>query len=114
MPWFRLEESFHHHPKVRRAGNAATGLWVRCATYSAQYLTDGVVPTEVVHEYGRSREIDALMTSGLWVRNGDGFLIPDYLDYNPSAEQVRADRARARERQRKVRETAARKREEER
>jgi hypothetical protein len=46
MPWFRLEDSFHNHPKVHQAGNAAIGLWVRCGTYSAQYLTDGHVPTD--------------------------------------------------------------------
>lgn len=103
MPWFRLEDSFHHHPKVTKAGNAATGLWVRCGTYSSQYLTDGRIPAEIARDYGRPREIQALLASRLWVENGDGFLMPDYLDYNPSADQVRLDRARARERQAKRR-----------
>lgn len=103
MPWFRLEDNFHHHPKVRKAGNAATGLWVRCGTYSAQYLTDGRVPVEIAHDYGRQREIDALLATRLWIEKEDGFMMPDYLDYNPSAEQVLADRARARDRQAKRR-----------
>lgn len=103
MPWFRLEDNFHLHPKVRKAGNAATGLWVRCGTYSSQYLTDGRVSAEVAHDYGRPREIDKLLESRLWIENGDGFLMPDYLEYNPSAEQVHADRAAARERQAKRR-----------
>jgi hypothetical protein len=111
MPWFRLEDSFHLHPKVRKAGNAATGLWVRCGTYSSQYLTDGHVPAEVAHDYGRTREIEALLAARLWVENGDGFLMPDYLEYNPSAEQVRADRVAARERQQRAREAARRRRE---
>lgn len=110
MPWFRLEDSFHHHPKVVRAGNAATGLWVRCGTYSAQYLTDGVIPDDIAHAYGRPREIQTLLDTGLWVENGTGFLIPDYLDFNPSKAQVEIDRAMARERQRRARETAAKKR----
>ena len=104
MPWFRLEDSFHHHPKVMRAGNAATGLWVRCATYSAQYLTDGAVSDEVAHTYGNNREIDKLLAAHLWVQNGSGFVIPDYLEYNPSAADVRKERAMARERQRRARE----------
>ena len=103
MPWFRLEDSFHLHPKVTAAGNAATGLWVRCATYSAQYLTDGAVTDEVAHSYGNKREIDRLVGTGMWIRNGSGFLIPDYLEYNPSAAQVRKDRELARERQAKRR-----------
>jgi hypothetical protein len=99
MPWFRLEDSFYNHPKVKRAGNAGTGLWVRCGTYSAQYLTDGKIPAEVVHEYGRPREIAAVSDAGLWIANGDEFIITDYLEYNPSKAQVLADRAAARERQ---------------
>ena len=99
MPWFRLEDSFYNHPKVNRAGNAATGLWVRCGTYSAQYLTDGHVPAEVARVFGRTREIVSLLEAHLWEENGDGFLIPDYLEYNPSKDQVLADRAAARERQ---------------
>jgi len=114
MPWFRLEDSFHQHPKVVRAGNAAVGLWVRCGTYSAQYLTEGIVPTEVANTFGRRREIEALVTSRLWVEHEKGFLMPDFLDYNPSAEQVETARAAARERQRRAREAAAKRRDGER
>ena len=103
MPWFKLDDSFHQHPKVTDAGNAAVGLWVRCGTYSAAYLTDGHIPATTAHKLGSRREIDALVKSRLWVPNGDGFLMPDYLEYNPSAEQVRAERAKARERQAKRR-----------
>ena len=103
MPWFRVEESFHYHPKVRLAGNAAVGLWVRCGTYSAQYLTDGHVPPDIAAAYGRTREIEALVAARLWLPNDGGFLMPDFLEYNPSAEQVRTDRLKARERQRRLR-----------
>jgi hypothetical protein len=98
MPWFRLEDSFANNPKVTKAGNAATGLWVRCGTYSAQYLTDGHIPHDVARGYGRHREIDALLDAEMWIENGTGFLIPDYLEYNPSKKQVLAERAAARDR----------------
>lgn len=98
MAWFRVEDSFHFHPKVRAAGNAAIGLWLRCATYAAHYGTDGAVPADVALGYGKRREIDALVISGLWLPNGDGWVMHDYLDYNPTAEQVRAKRAAARAR----------------
>jgi hypothetical protein len=93
MPWFRVEDNFHGHPKVRAAGNAAIGLWVRCATYSAQYLLDGHIPVEVAHDYGKPREIDALITSTLWLPNGTGFEMHDFHDYNPTAADVRQHRA---------------------
>jgi hypothetical protein len=105
MPWFRLEDSFYNHPKISRAGNAATGLWVRCGTYSAQRLTEGHVPADVARTYGRPREIEALLAAQLWVANDDGFLMPDYLEYNPSKEQVLAARRSARERQARRRRT---------
>jgi|SRR5580765_3277253 len=105
MPWFRIEDNFHQHPKVTAAGNAAVGLWVRCGTYSSSYLTDGHIPATVARQLGSRREIDTLLSTRLWVENGDGFLMPDYLEYNPSAKQVRAERAAARERQAKRRRT---------
>jgi len=96
--WLKLDDHFGNHPKVNKAGNAATGLWVRCATYSAQYLTDGHIPIEIARQMGSTREINALLAAGLWVQNGDGYVIPDYLEFNPSRAQVEADREAARER----------------
>jgi len=103
MTWFRLDDNFHDHPKVIRAGNAAVGLWVRCATYSSSYLTDGYIEADIARARGTRREIDRCVDSTLWVPNGSGFLMPDYLEYNPSAEQVREERAKARQRMRKRR-----------
>ena len=105
MPWFKLDDSFAVHPKVLHAGNAATGLWVRCGTYSAQFLLDGHIPSKTVREFGNAREVASLLEVGLWVpcADDDGYLIPDYLEYNPSKEQVLAERAANRERQAKRR-----------
>jgi hypothetical protein len=101
MPWFRLEDTFHHHPKVMRAGNGPVGLWVRCGTWSAAYLTDGMVPADIAAMYGRTREIETLVATRLWVEVDGGFLMPDYLDYNPSKADVvqrrKADAERKRE-----------------
>jgi hypothetical protein len=88
MPWFRLDESFHSHPKVQQAGNAAVGLWTRCGTWSAQYLTDGVIPPDVYAHYGRTSEVERLVAAHLWVPTSGGMLMPDYLDYNPSKADV--------------------------
>lgn len=109
MPWFKVDDHFHSHPKVVAAGNAAIGLWVRCGSYSSAYLMDGHVPAAKVREMGSRRELDALTTARLWVPSilpahlpggGDpSFLFPDFLEYNDSAEQVRQSRANNRERQ---------------
>jgi hypothetical protein len=101
MPWFRLEDNFHAHPKVKRAGNGAVGLWIRCGTWSAQYLTDGVIPPEVYTSYGRPREVEQLVAARLWVPVDDGMVMPDYLDYQPSKADVEQRRKVDAERKRR-------------
>ena len=98
MSWFKLDDTFGNHPKVTRAGNAPTGLWVRCGTYSAQYLLDGHIPIEVARDWGKPSEIQALLDTGLWVENGSGFIMPDYLEFNPSREDTLAKREAERQR----------------
>lgn len=103
MPWFRLDDKWHNHPKVVKAGNAAAGLWARCGDYSSEHLLDGFVPIDVARAYGTAREITRVTQAQLWQPCTGGFLIRDFLEYNPSAEQVRADRAATLERVHKFR-----------
>jgi hypothetical protein len=92
MPWFRLEDSFYLHPKVMKAGNGPVGLWIRCACWSAQQLTDGKIPMQVVRSMGTRAEIAAVSKAGLWLQVGDEVIIPDYLEFNPSAADVKLKR----------------------
>lgn len=103
MTWLRIDDTFHDHPKVLEAGNAAVGMWVKCLAWSSRHLTDGRIPANVVRQMGNQKDADTLTRVGLWQANGDGVVIPDYLEFNPSAEQVRADRVAARERMAKRR-----------
>lgn len=103
MPWFRLDDSFHSHPKVLAAGNEATGLYVRCGTYAAQHLTDGFIPEQVALQYGTPALVETLVATKLWRRARGGWRMPDYLDYNPSREAVERERKAAAERQRRHR-----------
>lgn len=104
MPWFRLDDSFHSHPKVIAAGNEAVGLYVRCGTYAAQHLTDGFVGKPIVLLYGSEALAARLVDAALWNRTRGGWNIHDYLDYNPSRETVERERKAAAERQRRSRE----------
>jgi hypothetical protein len=101
MPWFRLDDSFHSHPKVIQAGNEAIGLYVRCGTYAAEHLTDGFVSKEIVALYGDENLAAALIKVKLWHRARGGWTIHDYLDYNPSAQAVDKERAAKAERQKR-------------
>lgn len=103
MPWFRLDDSFHSHPKVIAAGNEAIGLYVRCGTHAAEHLTDGFVGRETVALYGSDDLAATLVGTKLWHRARGGWTIHDYLDYNPSREDVEKERAKAAARQRRHR-----------
>ncbi|MGW1071523.1 hypothetical protein [Streptomyces sp. NPDC002537] len=109
MAWSRIDDSLHSHPKIMLVGNAATGLFVRLISYAGQHLTDGFVPAHVARAYGTPRLLNALCDANLLTRvdpksnqtsethphlQGPGFVIHDYLDYNPSREQVHAERAK--------------------
>src|SRR5262245_6338654 len=82
------------------AGNAAVGLWVRCAAWSAQQLTDGRIPADIVAGFGNRREIDRLTAARLWVPVGDEYVIADWLEYQPSALEVKERRKRDADRKR--------------
>jgi hypothetical protein len=103
MPWFRLDDSFHSHPKILAAGNEAVGLYVRCGTYAAQYLTNGFIPDEIALLYGTRELAEVLVRTKLWRRARGGWQMPDYLDYNPSKEAVDNERRATAERQKRWR-----------
>ncbi|MEU2789081.1 mucin-2 [Streptomyces sp. NPDC007100] len=70
MPWFKIDDTSHSHPKFIRAGNAALGLWLRCGAYAAQHLTEGVIPGVVAQLYGTVPQARKLVTVGLWHAHG--------------------------------------------
>lgn len=91
MPWFKIDDSAHSHPKFMRAGNAALGLWLRCGSYSAQHLLEGFVPKSVVKPFGGTpAQVRKLLEAGLWHDAGhdckrcpqpaDGYMIHDFFE----------------------------------
>lgn len=94
MPWAALADDFHSHPKIIAAGLAATGLYARSLSYCACYLTDGHVPKTWAHDStSGSKNARRLVQVGLWVETGDGYLIPDYNQFNPTREYVQQQRS---------------------
>ncbi len=91
MAWTKLDDSVDTHPKVRRAGNEAFGLHCRALAYCTGQLTDGHIDVAWVKERAGSRGkrlVQALVAAGLWEPNTDGWVIHDYLDFNPSRAEV--------------------------
>ncbi len=109
MAWVKIDDQFTDHPKIVAAGPLAGWLYVAGLCYSARYLTDGFVPRAQVRKLVDVDEVTplvtALVTAGLWRESQGGYTIHDYLDYNPPAEKVKAERAANAQRQAKYKET---------
>jgi hypothetical protein len=90
VPWFKVDDRLAHHPKIMQAGNAAMGLWVRAGSWSAAHLTDGFIPADLVPTFGaKRRDAEALVKANLWSAEPDGYRFRDWLDYQPSAHDVK-------------------------
>lgn len=102
MPWVRLDESFADHPKIERAGPLAAWLHVAALCYCSRHLTDGRIPQPKAHRLADipnpAEHVSALLREGIWTEDGPDYVIHDYLDYQPSREQVMIDRGIARRR----------------
>jgi len=117
MTWFRVDDTLAAHPKTRRAGLAAMGLWTVAGSWSSQQLTEGFVPTWFVETWPQGKKLAAqLVRAGYWetaeIEDEQGWQFHDWTDANPTAEKEKDRRRKARERQRKLREKSAEKREE--
>lgn len=104
MPWFKVDDALAFHIKALSAGNQALGLWVRAGSWSMQQLSDGFVPAPMVTALGGGhKDAKALVHAGLWHQVDGGFQFHDWEEYQPTREQVEAERAAAAERMRQVR-----------
>lgn len=113
MPWFKVDDTFPHHSKVLAAGNAAIGLWTRAGAWCMQQLTDGYIPRHVARTMGSAAEAKRLVEVGLWVEKDDGYAFHEWEQRQPSRVQVHAEREATKERQRRGREAARKRRDEE-
>ena len=100
MSWLRIDDQFARHPKVLKAGPLASWLHVAALCHSASYLTDGFIDADTLPMLAAvPKPADLarkLVAVGLWEATEGGWLIHDYLEWNPSSEQVKADREAAR------------------
>jgi hypothetical protein len=105
VPWFRVDDGFHSHPKALATSLEARGLWATAGSWSSAHLTDGVVPDHVLESLGGTPELaEELVANGLWRRRKRSYVFHDFLSRNPSREAVENERKNAAERQRRRRE----------
>lgn len=108
MPWARFEDRFPSNRKIRKLDDAAFRLYVSAICWSAENLTDGVVEVDdlpLVSDVKQPSDlVQTLVQLGLWETRPGGWFIHDYFEYNPTAEQVKAERSLKTARQQRWRE----------
>jgi hypothetical protein len=110
LTWLKIDDGFAEHAKIADLCDRSFRLHVVSMCYSARNLTDGRISvralkviTAIIGASRVNRNLDELLAAGLWRETEDGWEIRDFLEYNPSAEKVKGDRARNAERQKKHR-----------
>lgn len=99
--YFKLDVGYLTNPKIAVAlvdSPAAILLHIGSIAYSAQHLTDGVVPMKLVARLSGAdpEDVAVLLDHGLWHDLGDGRAeIHDYLEHQRSAGEAKGASVRA-------------------
>lgn len=110
MVWFKIDDGFWSHPKVLELSDAAVALWTRAGAYCAGHLTNGEVKRSTLRVLGADHDAAVeLVLAGLWDETAAGWTFHDWAVYQPTREQVLAERAAATERKRVSREKSRQK-----
>lgn len=111
MTWLKVDDRIAEHRKIRRLSDAAFRLHITALAYCAKDETDGLVTEadfdEMEHGRRLRKHVPSLIDMGLWEPVPGGWVIHDYLHYNPSHAKQNEKRAKDRERQERWRENKA-------
>lgn len=131
MVWVRVDDHFDEHEKIVGVGPLGLALYVAGLCFCNRNLTDGFIPAPKARSlmdwhgiglfepkglggplHGADGETVAgwLVAAGLWEEVDGGYQVHDYGEYQPSREQVVAERKAAAERQRKWKDERLRRR----
>lgn len=110
MTWFRTDDGFWRHRKVRKLGRqrvtvmaqvGAAGLWLLAGTWASDEnnTTDGFIPREQVEDWDPKLQLaERLVAAGLWhpaEHDGEvGYRYHDWPDYQPTADEIAERRAK--------------------
>ncbi len=102
MTWVKLDDSLPDHPKIIRLSDAAFRAYITGLCYCGKYLTDGGIPGPLALRFaGKRAVLQELVHALLWIPMGEDFAVNGFLEYNPTRQQVEAERKAARERRSK-------------
>lgn len=100
--WAKISDDFFRHPRTVAAGRDARDLFLVSLAHCNEHLTDGFVASGYLRRLAADAEIDnaqesaqRLVDVGYWEECDGGWMVHDFLDYNPSRAEVLAEREKA-------------------
>ena len=110
MPYLLIDDGMAENPKIAGLSDKAFRLWITSLLYCARNLTNGAISEIAIRSLAPICQIAkplavvrALVEAGLFEKTDTGWVIHDYLDYNPSRADLSEKRRLSRERQKKYR-----------
>jgi hypothetical protein len=110
--WVRLDVDYFSNPKALAAGRDGRDLHLASICWVGRYLTDGYIPAAAIADISHAagvpnrhvhHGIERAVFAGLWVPNGDGFELHDFVAMNGTRADVERERDAWRARQRRAR-----------
>ncbi len=110
--WTKLDDGWWHNHKVQALSRAARGLLADVLSYCGDAKKDGYIPTFALSQLrcsAQDADFRALIRAGLIHRStdtcvcltkrdfvwpGKGYVVHDWLDYNPSRDENEVERAK--------------------
>lgn len=110
MGWVRISDDFYDHDRFSEVGALGIAVWLVGLAYCNRNLTNGKIPRVAANRLlfieglgiytgtmsGRDAEVTdgiaELVDAGLWLDEGKFYTVRDYLDYQPSADEVKDQR----------------------
>jgi hypothetical protein len=107
MTWVKIDDSFPDHPKIKGLKDDEFRLYMTALCYSSRYLTDGVIPLNIIRTFIESRSkssrISALVDANLWEIVDENIVILSYSEYQFTKERIETERKLAADRMAKSR-----------
>jgi hypothetical protein len=108
MPYLLIDDGMAENPKVIGLSDKAFRLWITALVYCARNLTDGAISELAIRSLAPNCQIDRplsvvkqIVEAGLFDETDAGWLVHDFLEYNPSRAEMDRKRAKTRERKRR-------------
>lgn len=99
LPWVRLDTALPDHPKILhlvdgyKDGRASAFVYVCGLAYCGRHGTDGYIPGPALARIGgRAADAQRLVQVGLWDKNGSGWTIHGWAEYQQSTGETQERR----------------------